>query len=123
MMIKSQPKTFSGPPRPLRLAYFVSHPIQYQAPLLRRIASEPDIDLKVFFSSDMSVRGHIDPGFGVNVKWDVPLLAGYRHEFLSGAGNTRGLSSFGSSTRAFTRGYGMSSSMLFGFMATPLPRR
>ena len=68
--------------RSLRLAYFVSHPIQYQAPLLRRIASEPDIDLKVFFSSDISVRGHVDPGFGVQVKWDVPLLAGYRYEFL-----------------------------------------
>ena len=36
--------------RPLRLAYFVSHPIQYQAPLLRRIAKEPDIELEVFFS-------------------------------------------------------------------------
>ena len=68
--------------RPLRLAYFVSHPIQYQAPLLKRIAAEPDIQLTVFFSSDFSVRGHIDPGFGVKVKWDIPLLAGYRHEFL-----------------------------------------
>ena len=28
-----------------RLAYVVSHPIQYQAPLLRRINAEPDIDL------------------------------------------------------------------------------
>jgi glycosyltransferase involved in cell wall biosynthesis len=68
--------------RNLRLAYFVSHPIQYQAPLLRRIASEPDIDLTVFFSSDFSVRGHVDPGFGVEVKWDVPLLVGYQYEFL-----------------------------------------
>ena len=68
--------------RPLRLAYFVTHPIQYQAPLLRRIASEPDIDLTVFFFSDMSVRGHLDSGFGVNVKWDVPLLAGYKYDFL-----------------------------------------
>ena len=68
--------------RPLRLAYFVSHPIQYQAPLLRRIAAEEDIDLTVFFSSNFSVRGYVDSGFGVAVKWDVPLLEGYRHEFL-----------------------------------------
>lgn len=68
--------------RPLRLAYFVSHPIQYQAPLLRRIAREPDIALKVFFSSDLSVRGHVDREFGVRVKWDTPLLDGYEHEFL-----------------------------------------
>ena len=68
--------------RRVRLAYLVSHPIQYQAPLLRRIAQEPDIDLTVFFGSDFSVRGYRDQGFGVGVKWDVPLLDGYKHEFL-----------------------------------------
>jgi len=66
----------------VRLAYLVSHPIQYQAPLLRRIAQEPDIDLTVFFGSDFSIRGYKDKGFGVGVQWDVPLLDGYRHEFL-----------------------------------------
>jgi glycosyltransferase involved in cell wall biosynthesis len=66
----------------VRLAYIVSHPIQYQAPLLRQIAREPDIDLTVFFGSDFSVRGYKDEGFGVGVKWDVPLVDGYRHEFL-----------------------------------------
>jgi glycosyltransferase involved in cell wall biosynthesis len=66
----------------VRLAYLVSHPIQYQAPLLRRIAQEPDIDLTVFFGSDFSVRGYKDEGFGVAVKWDVPLLGGYQHQFL-----------------------------------------
>jgi glycosyltransferase involved in cell wall biosynthesis len=66
----------------VRLAYLVSHPIQYQAPLLRCISREPDIDLTVFFGSDFSVRGYKDEGFGVGVKWDVPLLDGYRHEFL-----------------------------------------
>jgi glycosyltransferase involved in cell wall biosynthesis len=64
------------------VAYLVSHPIQYQAPLLRRIAQEPDIDLTVWFGSDFSVRGYTDRGFGVGVEWDVPLLDGYRHEFL-----------------------------------------
>jgi glycosyltransferase involved in cell wall biosynthesis len=68
--------------RGVRLAYLASHPIQYQAPLLRRIAQEPDIDLTVFFSSDFSVREYRDAGFGVGVKWDVPLLDGYKHEFL-----------------------------------------
>jgi glycosyltransferase involved in cell wall biosynthesis len=66
----------------VRLAYLVSHPIQYQAPLLRRIALEPDIDLTVLFGSDFSVRGYKDRGFGVEVAWDTPLLDGYRSEFL-----------------------------------------
>jgi glycosyltransferase involved in cell wall biosynthesis len=66
----------------IRLAYLVSHPIQYQAPLLRRIAREPDIDLTVLFGSDFSVRGYKDRGFGVEVTWDTPLLDGYHSEFL-----------------------------------------
>ena len=70
--------------RPVRLAYLVSHPIQYQAPLLRAIAAEPDIDLTVFFCSDVSVRPHRDDGFGREIAWDVKLLDGYRHEFLPG---------------------------------------
>jgi len=61
----------------------VSHPIQYQAPMLRRLALEPDIDLTVFFWSDHGAREYTDQGFGgVRVKWDVPLLEGYKHEFL-----------------------------------------
>ena len=69
-------------PPPTTLAYLVSHPIQYQAPLLRRIAAEPGIALTVLFGSDFSVRGYTDRGFGVDVAWDVPLLDGYRHRFL-----------------------------------------
>jgi len=71
-----------GPGRPLRLAYFESHPVQYRAPLLRRIAQERDIDFTAFFSSDRSIRGYTDRGFGMRVEWDVPLLDGYQHEFL-----------------------------------------
>jgi len=66
----------------VKLAYLVSHPIQYQAPLLRRIAQEQDIDLTVFFGSDFSLRDYQDEGFGVQVKWDVPLLDGYKYQFL-----------------------------------------
>jgi glycosyltransferase involved in cell wall biosynthesis len=67
-----------------RLAYLVTHPIQYQAPLLRLLAAQPDIDLTVFFQSDMSVRAYVDPGFGRAVRWDVPLTEGYRSELLPG---------------------------------------
>ena len=70
------------PSRKLRLGYLVSHPIQYQAPLLRRIASEPDLDLRVFFGSDLSLRSYKDEGFGAQVEWDVPLIEGYHSEFL-----------------------------------------
>lgn len=85
----------------VRLAYFVSHPIQYQAPLLRQIGQQKDIDLTVFFSSDMSVRGYADEGFGgVEVKWDTPLLEGYKHEFLPGIRKSGGVGV----TRPISRG-------------------
>lgn len=78
--------------RKVRLAYLVSHPIQYQAPLLRRIALEQDIDLTVLFGSDFSIRPYKDRGFGVQITWDTPLLNGYRSEFLRPLRDTGGVS-------------------------------
>jgi glycosyltransferase involved in cell wall biosynthesis len=75
--------------RPYRIAYLVSHPIQYQAPLLRHIAADPSVDLTVFFLGDISLKAHDDPGFGRLVHWDVPLLGGYKHSFLRGLGRHR----------------------------------
>ena len=40
----------------VRLAYLVTHPIQYQAPLLRRLNAEHDVDVTAFFATDFSVR-------------------------------------------------------------------
>lgn len=73
----------AGPDRVYRLAYVVSHPIQYQAPLLRLIARQADIDLHVYFLSDLSGGGYFDPGFGRWIEWDVPLTAEYAHTFLA----------------------------------------
>ncbi|MCU1306532.1 MAG: hypothetical protein JWN45_1227 [Acidobacteriaceae bacterium] len=67
---------------PIRVAIIVSHPIQYFAPWFRELAQVPDIDLKVFFCCDWGVKEYVDPGFNRNVLWDIPLLAGYAHEFL-----------------------------------------
>jgi glycosyltransferase involved in cell wall biosynthesis len=80
--MRSPDQNRAGNPKKVKVAYLVSHPIQYQAPLLRRIAQEPDIELTVFFGSNFSVQEYVDKGFGVDVKWDVPLLDGYRYEFL-----------------------------------------
>ena len=66
----------------LRVAYLLSHPIQYQSPLLRLLAQQPGLELTVLYTSDFSLRSYHDKGFGAAVEWDVPLLGGYRHEFL-----------------------------------------
>lgn len=66
-----------------RLGIFVSHPIQYFAPLWRCLAARSGLSVRVHFFSDHSVRGGEDAGFKMPVAWDVPLLEGYDHSFLS----------------------------------------
>lgn len=71
----------------IRLAWLSTHPIQYQAPLLRQISQSPEIDLKALFFSDFTAREFIDPEFGKKIQWDTPILDGYAHEFLEGNGD------------------------------------
>ena len=67
----------------MKLAIFATHPVQYHTALWRSLAAVPGLEVHVYYFSDHSVRGGIDPGFGVRVAWDVPLLQGYEHTFLS----------------------------------------
>jgi glycosyltransferase involved in cell wall biosynthesis len=65
-----------------RLAVLNTHPIQYFAPLYRRLAQEPDIDLTVYFCSRQGSEEYLDMGFGERIKWDTSLLDGYKYKFL-----------------------------------------
>ena len=60
--------------KPLRIAYLLSHPIQYQSAMLRGLAAEPDLDITVFYGMDTTRKGIYDAGFGQHVTWDIPLL-------------------------------------------------
>jgi glycosyltransferase involved in cell wall biosynthesis len=65
-----------------KVTYFVSHPIQYQSPMLKflsdRLVCE---DFEVVYFTDHTLGG-LDKQFGVNLVWDVPLLEGYNYVFL-----------------------------------------
>jgi glycosyltransferase involved in cell wall biosynthesis len=65
-----------------RLAVVCTHPIQYYAPWFRILAADPRIDLRVFYLLEPGEQGLYDPFFGQDIKWDVPLLQGYAHEFV-----------------------------------------
>jgi glycosyltransferase involved in cell wall biosynthesis len=67
---------------PVKLAIVASHPIQYFAPWYRELAKLAEVDLRVFFCCDWGVSEYFDPQLGVKIKWDIPLLEGYAHEFL-----------------------------------------
>ena len=67
----------------IKLTYLVSHPIQYQAPLLRRIDREKGVNLRVLFENRPADQAFFDSGFKRPVEWDVPLTEGYEHAFLT----------------------------------------
>lgn len=63
-----------------RLAFVVSHPVQYYAPLYRRLAQREDLDLKVYFTWHAGEAPVHDRGFATEVAWDVPVTEGYAYE-------------------------------------------
>ncbi len=60
-----------------RVLIVTAHPVQYAAPLLRRMAGDQRLDILVAYCSLQGAEPGVDPEFGVTVKWDVPLLEGY----------------------------------------------
>lgn len=63
-----------------KLAIVSSHPIQYNAPLFRLLADNPQIDPHVFYTWEQALgETKYDPGFGRHIAWDIPLLEGYAH--------------------------------------------
>jgi hypothetical protein len=65
-----------------KLVFLNSHPIQYFAPLYWEIEKSGLFDLEVWYCSKHGLSGEIDRQFGTSVKWDIPVLEGYRHCFL-----------------------------------------
>lgn len=63
------------------IIFINSHPIQYFAPLYKYL-NEQGVKTKAWYCSDESVKGGMDTGFGVQVKWDIPLLSGYEYRFF-----------------------------------------
>jgi glycosyltransferase involved in cell wall biosynthesis len=66
----------------MRIAVFISHPIQYFSPLWRELSARPEVELEVFYFSRHGLERSLDPGFGVTFAWDIDLLAGHRATFL-----------------------------------------
>ena len=74
----------------VKISYYLSHPIQYFSPLLCQMAEV--FDLQVYYFSDASIKGNLDKGFNQAVKWDLPLLQGYKYRFLKNISGRKSLS-------------------------------
>ena len=68
--------------RPTRLAIIAGHPVQYVAPWLAQLAEAKDVEIHVFYLWDFGVVEAKDPGFGITLEWDIPLLEGYSYSFI-----------------------------------------
>jgi glycosyltransferase involved in cell wall biosynthesis len=60
-----------------RVLFVATHPVQYGAPVFRRMAADPRLEIKVAYLCLAGAKPTHDPGFGTTVQWDVPLLDGY----------------------------------------------
>ncbi len=65
-----------------KLAIVSTHPIQYYAPIFQRLAARQQIELEVFYTWSQSQETVRDHSFGLDIKWDIPLLDGYQHRFV-----------------------------------------
>jgi glycosyltransferase involved in cell wall biosynthesis len=63
--------------RPLRVLIVASHPVQYASPVFRQFAKDPRLEIQVAYGTLQGAESAIDPEFGVQIAWDVPLLEGY----------------------------------------------
>jgi glycosyltransferase involved in cell wall biosynthesis len=73
-----------------KLAIITSHPIQYNAPLFKLLASRGKIKIKVFYTWSQAIDKVEDPGFRRIVKWDIPLLDGYDYQVVENTSKTPG---------------------------------
>src|SRR6266853_5929009 len=68
-------KLLSGQAR--RLLVVASHVVQYSSPIFQKLAQDPRLEIVVAYCSMQGAQTGVDPGFGVQVSWDTPLLEGY----------------------------------------------
>jgi glycosyltransferase involved in cell wall biosynthesis len=63
--------------RAIRVLFVGTHPVQYTAPIFRLMAQNPRLEILLAYCSLQGAESQFDPGFGMDVKWDIPLLEGY----------------------------------------------
>jgi glycosyltransferase involved in cell wall biosynthesis len=76
LVLPAEPAQTSSIPR-LRVLIVCSHPVQYATPIFQVLAKDSRVDVQVAYCSMQGAEPAVDPGFGVEVRWDIPLLSGY----------------------------------------------
>jgi glycosyltransferase involved in cell wall biosynthesis len=63
----------------VRLAIITTHPIQYYAPMFKKLAERSNLDIMVFYTWGEKSKKKFDPGFNKVIDWDISLLDGYSY--------------------------------------------
>ncbi|MFZ0637699.1 MAG: glycosyltransferase family 4 protein [Candidatus Acidiferrales bacterium] len=72
-----------------RVLLLCEHPVQYNSSLWAMKARHPQLDILVAYCNLRGAEPAINPGFGVEVAWDIPLLEGYPWILLPSASDNR----------------------------------
>jgi len=86
---RSGPQRRPGLTRP-RLGIVAYGPVQHHTPLYQLLTKRDNVQLKIPFLSDNGHSLTFDLEFGLSVAWDIDLLSGYEHQFLSTIGSPTG---------------------------------
>ena len=65
------------PDQRYRVLFVASHAVQYQSPIFRRLAMQPELDIHVAYCTLKGAEAAHDAEFGAKIQWDIPLLDGY----------------------------------------------
>lgn len=76
----------------VKVIFIHSHPIQYFAPLYKKVSES--FSSITLFCSGHGLKGEKDREFGVNIKWDIPVLDGYDYLFLKNQSWKKGIYGF-----------------------------
>ncbi len=76
----------------MKVLLFATHPIQYYAPIYRKLSEQ--VDLTVIYCLQSTNEMQAKAGFNVEFEWDIPLLEGYKYEFAENKASKPSSSSY-----------------------------
>ena len=66
-----------------KVLYLVSHPIQYQSPLIKLFSRILKNRLEVIYLSDFSIGNFYESDFSSKIEWDIDLLGKHKYTILN----------------------------------------
>ena len=62
------PRLTARPRRPIHALFVGTHPVQYSAPIFRRLAQHPQLEIQVAYCGMQGAELKLDPGFGIDAE-------------------------------------------------------